>query len=269
MRLHNVLYARTHDLWALLAAVVGNPLALNKLMKRLSRDGIDQARTVMPPGDIGDCIEAIAAFDPWLLVPLSKTWRRLDDIASSKELHYNYWYETWRTSLRHLRKSAAIQREDVHASALSRYIARLWSPPCQTVIAWYELNDAYLALPYPNDSYIADRASCPLRETHLSRSDLQAVDPGLLRMLRHRTYLLSGDAKAYILDATQQALSTYEMWCESPTLVCLELALEIAPDIRSSFEDHVMRMITTMPHRVDPRNILPLVSVLLTNWRVP
>lgn len=269
MLLHNVVYPRTHDLWALVSALVGNPIALNKLLKRLSRDGIDQAHFVMPPGDVAACVEAVVAFDPWLLRSLITTWRQLDDILSTQEVEYNYWYMAWHTSLRHFRKSEAIQREDVHASALSRYVARLWSPPCQTAIAWYELNDAYLSLPYPNDSYIVDHTSCPLRETHVSRSDLQAVDPGLLRMLRHRTYLLGGDAKAYILESTQQALSTYETWCESPKLVCLELALEIAPHMRSPFEDHVMRMITAIPNRVDPRNILPLVGVLLTNWRVP
>ncbi len=98
----------------------------------------------------------------------------------------------------------------------------------------------------------------------------------MLRILRHRTHLLDARAKADILDHIHQSLSSYDAWCDTQRrgplgslgdLSGLGLALEFAPAMRASFEEQVMHMLVQTPERIDPRQILGIVSMLVTNWR--
>lgn len=254
--LKEVLKGRWDSFWELAATSVGVEESVKKTLTGLSAEEINKGANgqACSPSLIRERVEALAAWNPMTLTILASEWVQPKDIDE-----FSWWQPAWSVSLRHLKALNAVQREDVDVPALSAEVGILWNDKEKEVFSWQEMKSKVQeGVLYGELRKLSDST---LRENTISVEDIADAPPEILRLLRGRYDLLDSRARNYIVElATSTPVG--QGFPELIVEVCKELSLNVTNELCRN----LARRIPTLK---DPRKVVPLIYVLVSDWRVP
>ena len=254
--------ARDDGYWELLATALGHPEALMRTRQGLNAAEIEKGAMglALAPSLIRERVEALAAYDPVLLVELSKGWLRPHAIGGA-----DWWIAAWEPALRHLAACGAIDAHAIDEESLARERNLLWPRVAAEACSWRELLTAVgPAAGGLRGDTLRRLAHCELSNIRLGAAEVEAAPPPMLRLLRGRWELLDESARASISRLARAQLAGDGDPFEAAIVVEAALACATLP-----LEWARQALAARLHSAHDPRELIPLFYVLAGNWRVP
>lgn len=250
---------KRHDsYWELLATAAGVEESVEKTLRGLAGREIHQAHEglAVAPSLIRERVESLAAWNPHALVDVIQDWLPPADIKGNP-----WWIAAWETSLRHLKALHAITRSIVNVPELSEEVDLLWPHSREGRVAWRAvLKEA--ASPFIPFNHLRRLSLAELEEQSLSKSDVEGAPPRLFRLLRGKAFRLDASARAIVASMALGCLD-----CDPfDAAIIVEIDKELSPEDSEHLQ---MTLAQRMSHVVDPRSLIPLFYVLVSNWCVP
>jgi hypothetical protein len=256
-RLKEAVMKRFDGYWELLSTAAGSTNSLEKTIAGLTTEAINQGTRgeAIAPSFISSRVEALAAWNPQILVDVSSKW-----LTPKHVDEYSWWGSAWLPTIRHLKAVNAIEREKIDVPLFSKEVSILWDSPKNSGYSWLDL----IEKPRSIDFFLAVRslAKETILESSLSADDIEKAPVEMLRLLRNKTYLLDQSARQKIYELAKSSF-LYEL---DSSAITLEILFEFAPEFKNEF---AVELINHLPQVKDPRLIIPSFYVLISNWRIP
>jgi hypothetical protein len=250
---------RQDGYWELLAASVGTPRALARVLTGLSREQLEQAARSdeITPSLVRERVEALAAFDPRLLADLAGSWRSPAEIRGDP-----FWQAAWGTALRHLRELDLFSEMATRAPELAAEVAIIGSTPAPEARSWSQLIHKYKSQFIPYDT-LRMWANLPLSDSAISVRAVEAAPLLLLRILRGREQLLDSAARNHLRSVAVDALALDPL--ESALL--LEIVRRFDTNVIAVVREGLVQL---LPALLDARVVIPLAYLLVSpHWIAP
>jgi len=251
--------ARADSYWQLLAASVGAPSALDRVLAGLAADQLDAGThgRADTPSIVRQRVEAVAAYDVSILTGLADSWRPPADVAADP-----FWVAAWRASLRHLAHIPRIARLASAAPELASESALVWPAGSSAARSWDDLVTESSSRFTPYDEF-RRWAGSPLRDASLDAPQLQSAPLLMWRVLRDRTHLLDESARNHVRSMGKTAFRVDPL--EGALL--LEVLARIEPAGLAAARTQLTSLLSSI---ADAREVIPLAYVLAgDNWRAP
>jgi hypothetical protein len=252
--------SRRHDsYWELLATAAGASASTAKTIEGISAREIYkgvQGRAIAP-SFIRERIEAISVSNVQILADLARQWIDPQDIHGDP-----WWIAAWEASLRHLKGLRLVTQEAVNVPELSREVHVLWNDPIHQQVSWHTMLHQARLTEIQNFE-IRDKSRYQLEERSISGPDVRQAPPKLFRLLRGRANRLDPSARAILASMQETCLNRDPF----EAALIIELYKELS---LGTCENLYYKLADLVPSMTDPRDIIPLVYVLLNdNWKVP
>lgn len=191
--LRHALSQRWDGYWELGATAVGVPQSVEKTLAALSAGELVKEFD-HPDRIIQERVEALAVWNPRLLVDLAATWqttwttRRVDEEGEPFWLLGEpLWITAWRAALRHLASLGAVRAGDLEIPELEEESDVLWGSLPTDAITWHDVLDEINRHFFPSDEAVRKYSRLPLVGPLPSLEDLLEGPVMMLRLLRGRT----------------------------------------------------------------------------------